>query len=659
TSIGDTHVSIIKEGSPDPITLEYKVGEGSWSSYTVDSEIILSDKQPVKFRAGNGGNPHFSKDDRNFYRVVVSGEGQINISGNIMSLLNGELLTNSLPDYCFRGLFSSCAALVDASTLILPATELSSHCYARMFGSCSNLISAPILPATTLADYCYYWMFRYCSALTSAPELPATTLAEHCYDTMFLGCSSLSSAPDLPATTLADNCYSTMFSGCTGLTSAPELHASTLADNCYSSMFSGCRNLVSAPELPASTLAKGCYQSMFSNCQSLVSAPELPAEILVDNCYSSMFLNCMYLKYIKMLATDVSAEGCLFNWVSQVYPSGTFVKSKEAIWDNFGECGIPPFWTVICDDGTPVKPEVDKPFTISSSGNTSLSISKIGSPEDVLLEYKKGNGDWEPYIIGSEIYINEYMSVQFRAGENGNTHFSQSLGDYYHLTTAGDGLIKATGNIMSLLDRDMHAESLSGYCFYNFFGQCSQLCDASTLSLPASTLAHYCYANMFDECSNLSFAPELPALTLAYMCYEKMFRKCTNLITAPKLPATTLASNCYKRMFMGCKGLINAPELPATSLAGACYCCMFVDCTNLVNAPVLPATTLEEVCYESMFLGCSNLQYIKMLATDISAQRCLENWVSEVSASGTFVKNAAATWSNEDVVPSGWTVITE
>jgi hypothetical protein len=45
-----------------------------------------------------------------------------------------------------------------------------------------------------------------------------------------------------------------------------------------------------------------------------------------------------------------------------------------------------------------------------------------------------------------------------------------------------------------------------------------------------------------------------------------------------------------------------------------------------------------------------------MMATDISAPNCLNYWVYGVSSSGTFVKNAAATWDNTGVVPEGWAV---
>ena len=265
SSIGSTSVSINKTGSPYDITLEYRVGNAEWTSYTIGAEIALGDGERLQFRAGEGGNDFFSKDyDNNYYSVDVTGTGSINVSGNIMSLLDRSLTRNDMPEYGFTYLFRVCGALVDASDLILPATTLADWCYIGMFDGCTELTSAPELPATTLADYCYDGMFIGCTGLTSAPELPATTLANGCYSYMFRGCTSLTSAPELPATTLADYCYFRMFQNCTELTSAPELPATTLADYCYYEMFSGCTGLTSAPELPATTLADSCYVILFS-----------------------------------------------------------------------------------------------------------------------------------------------------------------------------------------------------------------------------------------------------------------------------------------------------------------------------------------------------------------------------------------------------------
>ena len=76
-------------------------------------------------------------------------------------------------------------------------------------------------------------------------------------------------------------------------------------------------------------------------------------------------------------------------------------------------------------------------------------------------------------------------------------------------------------------------------------------------------------------------------------------------------------------MFSGCTSLTTAPELPINSLAPTCYNYMFAGCTSLTQAPELPATELQSFCYASMFAGCISLNYIKMLATDITAENCL------------------------------------
>ena len=115
---------------------------------------------------------------------------------------------------------------------------------------------------------------------------------------------------------------------------------------------------------------------------------------------------------------------------------------------------------------------------------------------------------------------------------------------------------------------------------------------------------------------------------------------------------------CFGQLFYGCTSLTTAPVLPATTLANACYSQMFEGCTSLTASPELHATTLAEYCYQYMFRNCSSLNHIKMMANDISATSCLQLWVRDVAASGTFVKNSAAQWdvSGNSGVPSGWTI---
>ena len=171
----------------------------------------------------------------------------------------------------------------------------------------------------------------------------------------------------------------------------------------------------------------------------------------------------------------------------------------------------------------------------------------------------------------------------------------------------------------------LSAETLATSCYSQMFCNCTKLLKAPTL--PATKLADDCYYGMFSGCTGLSTAPKLPAKTLADCCYQGMFSGCTGLETAPELPATTLAGGCYLQMFKGCTSLTTAPELPATTLADYCYSEMFFDCTALTTAPELPAETLAFGCYMDMFSGCTALSSVTMLATNVSAEMCLENWL--------------------------------
>ena len=238
--------------------------------------------------------------------------------------------------------------------------------------------------------------------------------------------------------------------------------------------------------------------------------------------------------------------------------------------------------------------------------------------------------------------------------------FGDNAANNYSLSGKGYAFYKLfynCTNIININSNFLPATTLSDYCYANMFRGCTSLTTAPTL--PATALSDYCYSSMFYECSKLTTAPALPATTLADYCYFNMFKACIGLTTAPELPATTLAYACYDCMFQTCKSLTVAPELPATTLADVCYRSVFEDCSSLTVAPELPATTLAFGCYDKMFSSCSKLNYVKMLATDISASYCLNNWVSGVASTGTFVKHPNMTTlpTGKSGIPSGWTVV--
>ena len=479
---------------------------------------------------------------------------------------------------------------------------------------------------------------------------------------LFCDCTGLTEAPKLPATELAEGCYTRMFEGCANISKAPALPAVKLAERCYEKMFFCCKSLTKAPELPATVMKSGCYRSMFAGCTSLTKAPELPATELAEYCYGSMFAGCTSLNYVKALFTDEPSKETTASWLSSVSSTGTFVKNKYATWDVRGDDGIPEGWTIESDAGTSddsQKPNPDESLclTFVSSGESTITLIKIGDPSLITLEYSTNGSIWNPYTIGDSISLLDGEKLMFRAGKDGNDYFSLNSSHYYNFKISGS--VAAKGNIMSLLDRSCHKKIVPSHAFNSLFKYCEALTSAPTLS--ATKLGNNCYYCMFRGCTSLTEAPALPAKVMAKVCYSGMFWGCTSLMKAPELPAMELAEYCYAGMFRDCTSLTEAPELSATELASSCYGSMFKGCTSLTKAPVLPATELARACYSGMFQGCMILNYVKALFTDEPSKETTREWLLGVSPTGTFVKSKDATWDvrGENGIPDGWTVVTE
>ena len=277
--------------------MQYRLNGGDKTPMTETTTIEVAKGDKVQF-FGSGTTI------TSYYGTYIAGgSATVKVYGNIMSLVDEEgyasatTLTSNLSFACLFMLSETTPndKLTDASGLLLPATGLTTQCYAGMFGYCTNL--------------------------TAAPALPAETLAEKCYQSMFQGCTSLTAAPALPATTLASNCYRQMFQGCTSLTSVPA-------------------------KLPAKTLKDYCYKQMFQGCTSLTTSPELPATKLKDYCYQEMFKDCSSLSAVTCLATNKSATLCTNNWLSGVAATGTFTRAMGVTWST-GTDGIPSGWTVV------------------------------------------------------------------------------------------------------------------------------------------------------------------------------------------------------------------------------------------------------------------------------------------------------------------------
>lgn len=317
-------------------------------------------------------------------------------------------------------------------------------------------------------------------------------------------------------------------------------------------------------------------------------------------------------------------------------------------------------------------------LTFAAEAEQTLTMTKAVA----TLEYSVNGRAWQTLGTNTVPFGGENGDLRVRGkSAMGTAAETIWLDDSSRITFGNDTEVSCSGDIRTLVDYENYntadtsnarfcflflactqlisapalpATTLANGCYAEMFHGCQNLTCAP--ELPATTLSASCYAYMFSDCSSLSSAPELPATTLKEGCYGNMFEYCTSLTTAPELPATTLANYCYEYMFFECSNLTTASALPATTLSNFCYTSMFQNCLKLTIAPELPATTLVNGCYAQMFYGCANLKYIKMMAIDNVTSYYFSAWTYGVSSTGTFVKNAAATWNNDDVIPSGWIV---
>ena len=285
----------------------------------------------------------------------------------------------------------------------------------------------------------------------------------------------------------------------------------------------------------------------------------------------------------------------------------------------------------------PAVDDITKPLTFRATQNGStVKLTKKGRPVGDFQVSFNGGKAWSDYPLDTAITLNTGDEMSFRAKVDRTS--AQNFYDYFYFEMTGK--IEAWHNVMSMTNADFTVHEIP---------------------------IHYAFYYMFKDCTSLTKAPILPATTLTPQCYRDMFNGCTSLTEAPELPATKLTTYCYAGMFNGCTSLVNAPVLPVTTLAEYCYFWMFSNCTSLVKAPELRATTLANSCYTSMFYGCSSLNEVNCYMpstiseediptyTGDGSNASMEQWLKDVSSTGTFYTNKDADWpSGTNGIPTGW-----
>ncbi|MEE3485678.1 MAG: hypothetical protein VZQ98_15335, partial [Bacteroidales bacterium] len=329
-------------------------------------------------------------------------------------------------------------------------------------------------------------------------------------------------------------------------------------------------------------------------------------------------------------------------------------------------------------------------FTAEKAGSEVWYVNGAGNTPDVQYSYDGVSG-WTTLRANEHVILEKVGSTVYFRGNN-HDGFSHEGIDVAHPNVNDrkctyfqmDGLIAASGSVMSLIDGEGITTDIPCECCFNFlFFCCSSL--TTPPELPSLEMTRSCYTSMFMQCSNLREAPQLPATKLADFCYGNMFAHCSKLTEAPKLPATTIESSCYTNMFAGtsiteapelpatelkygcyssmfsqCKKLTKAPELPAKKMEDASYRYMFNDCISLTKAPELPATTLAEECYKEMFKGCLRLNYIKVGVETLDNNfDATKDWVDNVGDEGIFIFPCGSKYNKhgESEVPKYFTIV--
>lgn len=514
--------------------MQYKVGNGQWTDYTMEEVPFGGSLGAIKLRAQSETGTAISPTEK----AVISLSStltNVKVSGDLRTLVNyADYENTDLSNARFLELFAFCSPIVSAKDLIIP-NPMTKETYGHFFAGCSNLTEAPALPAMQLSPACYVGMFWNCTSLVDAPELPATQLADYCYYTMFYGCSSLIQAPVLPAKTLVTSCYYQMFSGCTKLNYICMM-GETGPENAFTDWMKDVAPMYGTGTLVFNSSASYSITSA-ANSNGWWYTPQpntlgqVPNNITVDDntveylTLSSTTQGEMHLSQeVKTLEYSVGGG----EWKEL----GTGTVSFGGGMGDLRLRGMSPYGTA--------RNEENYANMIFSGSESNLSVS------------------------GNLMTLVNYKNYR-------HTNFDNTRCRFIALFAGSD--IESAKNLYIPF-------TWSNLSYHILFVGCKKLVEPPTFNDFEAAIP-FCYFAMFDSCISLKKGPELPSKILLHGCYQFMFSNCTSLTIPSELPATQLGTGCYSGMFDGCTSLTYAPTLPAKELPGSCYARMFNGCSRL------------------------------------------------------------------------------
>jgi len=245
-------------------------------------------------------------------------------------------------------------------------------------------------------------------------------------------------------------------------------------------------------------------------------------------------------------------------------------------------------------------------LTFESLADNNRILWKLNGDMDAkTIEWSTDKTNWTSVTATTRTVITTLNTGDKVYIKGSNASYGATWGKYNYFSS--DGEFNVYGNIMSLIHGDnfIGNNTLSGQCNFYFMFYNSKVVDASNLILP-------------NACQNHT--------------YSNMFNGCTSLINVPLMQQTTTAYQSNINMFDGCSSLLDGPTLLASSV-------------NMYS-------------YREMFRNCTLLRSVTVYAENLGASG-FDNWLQNVSATGTFTKKSSMTLFPEGAsgIPSGWTVI--
>lgn len=262
-----------------------------------------------------------------------------------------------------------------------------------------------------------------------------------------------------------------------------------------------------------------------------------------------------------------------------------------------------------------------KSYQNETAEKAALDNKELGKPYVVLIE-DGGYIDWNSKEIDP---IYQYFTIE--SLESGNFYVRNN--DIYYSVNDGEWNVGKGSITLNTGDkvRFKHISTDNGQVSYCFTGNTIQF-------IAYGNIESLEYGDDFIGQTKIKISSAVAAAG----AFGYLFKSSTGLMNVEnlKLPATGGTSFCYAGMFYGCNQITKAPDILIDNLKSSTN-------TNVFN----------------MFLGCSKLNYVKCLATQ-NTSSSLSDWLSGVSATGTFVKAAGKSYkSGASGIPTGWTVIEE